>query len=313
MEYKPSGPRTPNIRLRLKYFLCLPFAVLLLFCLSLLFTACDETFEPIGGSETSAFSMYGYLDASADTQWVRVAPLRNQVDPPDQIPEMRVTLKHLESGEEVVMKDSLFALDESVPGTNVYTSELDIQPEQKYQLKAERPDGVSSHVTVTIPPDFPTPFLITGGFDERYGNVFLRGIDRVADVQTLWRLDGKNYRIPYRVRVRDYSPPGYDYKIDLHGDYAVSFIFDEAPPPYSSDILEGGNVQRQVFVVSGGPEWMEGIVNLEDQIYALPQVVSNVENGVGYVIGTVSKTIPFKTCYNEDGDATACPPEKPMF
>ncbi len=35
--------------------------------------------------------------------------------------------------------------------------------------------------------------------------------------------------------------------------------------------------------------------------YPPPNGVSNVENGVGYVAGIISKTVPFRSCYKEDG------------
>ncbi|MDX1640448.1 MAG: hypothetical protein R3220_02035 [Balneolaceae bacterium] len=265
-------------------------------------------------SKTSAFSMYGYLDVSADTQWVRITPVREQVATPDEIPEMEVTLLHVESGNEVIMKDSLFNIVGGFNAVNVYSSEMDIEPEQTYIIKTERPDGATSQVTVSIPPDYPTPVLTTGGAYDDRGDLFLKGVERVADVTSIWEIDGLTYYVPNRSFVREYSPPGYDYFVGISSRHAMSWIFGEdAPPPYAVDILQQRQVRRQIFIASGGPEWLESIANFEDQIYGLPQEVSNVENGVGYVIGIVSKTIPFKTCHGENGELTACPVEKPFW
>lgn len=282
--------------------------------LLLILSGCDQTFEPIQNSDSAAFSIYGYLDATADTQWVRVAPVREQVETPQMIPDMEVTLQHVESGNEVIMKDSLFSLAGGFNAVNVYSSEMDIEPDQSYLIKAERPDGATSRVTVNIPSDYPTPVLITAGAYDESGDLFVKGAERIADVISIWEIDGLTYYVPNRAFVREYGPQEYDYSVGISRRHAMSSIFGEdAPPPYAVDILERRDVRRQIFIASGGPDWMESIIDLEDQIYALPQVVSNVENGVGYVIGIVSKTIPFKTCYDENGQVTACPVEEPFW
>jgi hypothetical protein len=75
---------------------------------------------------------------------------------------------------------------------------------------------------------------------------------------------------------------------------------------------------RQIFVASGGPEWNGEIPSLNDLEYATLQDVSNVDGGVGYVVGILSKTIPFRGCFEEDqelnipGENIACPTEQPF-
>jgi hypothetical protein len=56
-------------------------------------------------------------------------------------------------------------------------------------------------------------------------------------------------------------------------------------------------ISRDIFVASGGPEWNEEIIILDDVLYALPEGISNVENGLGYMFGMVSKTIPYESCF----------------
>lgn len=286
--------------------------------LLLILSGCDQSFKPVQLSDTVVFSMYGYLDATADTQWVRIAPVRQTVNTPAVIPEMTVILEHVETGDQVVMKDSLFHLVDEFNVVNVYSSELDIQPDQTYRISAERPDGASSRVTVKIPPDYPTPVLYGEGFYEESGNLYMKGLENVSDVIAIWQIEGEVHNVPYRSFVRPYDQAEFgfefDYSVDIGNRDAMRYIFgEEAPPPYATCLIGREYVdKRQIFIASGGPEWMDGIEGLEDQVYALPQVLSNVENGVGYVIGIVSKTIPFKTCYNEQGEVIACSLEKPV-
>ncbi|MEX2344870.1 MAG: hypothetical protein WD604_04600 [Balneolaceae bacterium] len=286
--------------------------------LLLILSGCDETFEPVQNSDTVAFSMYGYLDATADTQWVRVAPLRQTANTPAVIPEMTVTLEHVETGDKVVMKDSLFHLVGDYYAVNVFSDEFDIVPDQTYKIRAERLDGASSQVTVKVPPDYPTPVFIGEGFYEESGNLYLKGLENISDVIAIWQIEGEVHSVPYRSNIREYTEAEfefeYDYYVGLSNRKVMRYIFGEkAPPPYATCLIGQGYVdKRQIFIALGGPDWIDGTEDLEDQMYALPQVLSNVENGVGYVIGIVSKTIPFKTCYDEQGEAIACPLEKPL-
>lgn len=290
----------------------------LVFVLLLILSACDQTFDPIKKNDNSVFSMFGYLDATADTQWVRITPLRRTSITPEIVPDMTVTLEHVETGNSVVMKDSLFKLAGDYNVINVYSGELEVRPEQTYRIRAERPDGASSQVTVEIPPDYPTPVLFGEGFHEETGLLYLKDLENISDVTAIWQIEGEVHYVPYRSDVEPYNESKFntvfEQVVRLGNRDAMRYIFGKtAPPPYATCLIGSGYVdKRQVFVASGGPDWIEGLADLEDQVYALPQVFSNVENGAGYVIGIVSKTIPFKTCYDEQGDVIACPLEKPQ-
>lgn len=262
--------------------------------------------------------MYGYLDATADTQWVRITPLRRTSITPEIVPDMTVTLEHVETGNKVVMKDSLFKLAGDYNVVNAYSSELDVKPDQTYRIRAERPDGASSQVTVEIPPDYPTPVLHGQGFHEESGVLYLKDLENVSDVTAIWQIEGEVHFVPYRFDVQLYNESKFntefEHAVRVGNREAMRYIFGKnAPPPYATCLIGSGYVdKRQVFVASGGPAWIDGLAGLEDQVYALPHVLSNVENGVGYVVGIVSKTIPFKTCYDEQGEVIACPLEKPV-
>ena len=69
--------------------------------------ACDESFEPTAPSEF-AFSVWGYLDASADTQWIRVTPIRPLSTTSPGPLAAAVTLEHLGTGRIIQLEDSVF-------------------------------------------------------------------------------------------------------------------------------------------------------------------------------------------------------------
>jgi len=287
----------------------------------LLVIGCDQTFEPLQENDKYHFSIFGYLDVSADTQWVRVSPARQQLNLPPEVPEMRVTLEHLESGETVVMNDSLFSRTSGFNYINFYTN-MDIEPGETYKVKAERPDGRSSNVTISTPDNFPTPLFYIdtrGSIDGRIYQIIIRGANKITDVQTWWFVrvksdEGvveKKFIFSYANRLQWISAYG--------GAFLVEFIFEEEVAAVMNSSLirlapdaEVEILHRQVYVANGGPEWNTEIPSLDDLIYS-QLVISNVQNGVGYMVGVYSKVIPYKTCRDNTGWIIACEEEEPFW
>jgi hypothetical protein len=104
--------------------------------------ACDESFDPTAPSDF-AFSVFGYLDASADTQWIRVMPIRPlKVTSRDAL-GATVTLEHLGTGRIIELRDSLFRFSSSSDPDigayvhNFWTAEA-IEPGAAYRFSARR-------------------------------------------------------------------------------------------------------------------------------------------------------------------------------
>jgi len=149
----------------------------LLICITWILSGCNETFEPWQENDQYHFSMFGYLDASADTQWVRILPVREELFLEPRPLDFIVTMEHAESGESIVMQDSLFSYFQGYAWN--FRSEMDIRPGQTYRITASHPDGRSSHTTVQLPEDFPTPILhtIPGGISNiENGTGYVAGI-----------------------------------------------------------------------------------------------------------------------------------------
>lgn len=278
--------------------ICYKYKTVLVFsCLVFFYSSCDETFVPLEDKSQSPFSMYGFLDASADTQWVRIIPIRDQLDMPPEKPEMIVTIENLETGEITAMNDSLFHLRQGFNVLNSWST-VDIEPESTYRMEGELPYGLKSSVTITTPKDFPFPDLANFSDGATSGVLNLSGIGRLADVKAVWHVrfyfagivDERVITIPYRRRVESYMNGDHTVIINCFRETAV--IFDQTiSPPDSINVLS-----RKIFVASAGPEWNKEITSLEQLEYALPQINSNVENGIGYMVGIVSKTIELNHC-----------------
>lgn len=283
-----------------------PFAFILFTICFLIISACNEPFQPLQENDSVSFSMFGYLDASADTQRVRIIPLREQVESFLEKPEMKVTIKNMQSNESAVMTSSLtpFYLPTGYNAINSITP-MDIEFGQTYQLTAERPDGATSTVDVTIPEDFPAPEVHY--IDNTGCLVTLKtsGVENLADVQYRMRIRIRrpgldfvtNISAPYRHRTFLESAGRFSTTINVRSARTNAFErFGNFPENTTVDILE-----RYFFVATGGPGWteIEQNASVDELIFGLPNFISNVENGVGYMFGIVSKSIPDIGCPSE--------------
>lgn len=280
-----------------RLFSYLPFQLLLLCWVFLSVASCDQAFEPIQGKNIDRYSMFGYLDASVDTQWVRITPLRPQLSQPPEKPSMKATLVDLNHDKSSVMNDSLFLYPDGFHILNAWTT-ANVEPGNSYQILAESPVKGESRVTVTIPEDFPVPDMFIPDEDLCHAVVTIEGVERLADLQYRWyvkvtRPGWEYYRyfsVNYRNRTRQTVPGEYRLIFDLKSArIGVAGQMALFPENTTFEVLE-----KQLFAASGGPEWISynELRSIDDLTYALPEVYSNIENGVGYVFGIVSKTIP---------------------
>lgn len=280
---------------------------------------CNDSFQPLQENDRYFFSIYGYLDASADTQWVRVGPLREQIDMLPEKPKMQVALTHLQSDHTVVMNDSLLQIsgDNLI---NVWTTN-EIKAGHTYRLQAKRPDGKTSQVTVTLPDELPTPRFLEGSRmvgQSPIHTVFIDGANPLADVQSRWfvRLKApgfeqkKMFYFSYKTEAEKNDQGEYTVFIDPDWEWEQLTSQTIMPPPPVGEIQV---LHRQVFVAIAGPEWKDDIASLDDLVYALPETLTNVEDGLGYMVGVVSKSIPFESCFNNQQQLIACPEEKPFW
>lgn len=278
------------VKLFASAFCVLPFA----FCLlTFAFSACEESFQPVQENERYFFSINGVLDASADTQWVRVMPVRESLILESGLEAPEVTLRHVQSGQSVVMRDSVFQYSGGRYAYNFWTA-MPIQPEQTYSLTVEGAQGRVSTAEATLPKDFPMPRFSTHEFE--LDILLVSGVEKLADAQVIYRI--KNDRtggrfesaFPY-LQSSTFTPPSL---------YRVA-IDPEAPQATIRETYCGITIiERNIFVASGGPGWPD-FVSLDRHAIALPEGVSNVENGVGFLGGIISKTFPYINALGEDG------------
>lgn len=291
----------------------------LLILVLVMLSSCSETFEPLSQNDTYNFTLFGFLDASADTQWVRIAPARDEFESLSEIPDMTILLEDVNSGSTVEMNKSLVQFQQGFSAVNAW-SNVDIKPGSSYTLIAETPDGNTSSVTVTIPRDFPTPRLAKiqrPTLDPEF-LLLIEDVEHLVDVQSRWytRLSTSNwteerlFTFSNKENIQSIGTDTYTVAMDPEGEEKQ--IFRES---LISSIPDGKIeiLHHQIYIASGGPDWDERIPSMDDVVYTLPESFSNVENGLGYMVGIFSKTIPFKNCIDDREVPIPCEEEKPFW
>ncbi|MFB3133147.1 MAG: hypothetical protein ACE10K_11550 [Rhodothermales bacterium] len=158
--------------------------------LILVLAACDNSFEPINEDPTDFFALFGYLDTNADTQFVRVSPLRETLEPSAEVGSARAMTTLLGTGEEVAWQDSLVRLDDGQMGLLFY-AQLPVEPGETYRLEIHGADGEVTRAVTQIPPRI--------GIDP--GPVVLNVSERLIQRVTLLDQDREPHRLNVRYRV----------------------------------------------------------------------------------------------------------------
>lgn len=127
----------------------LAFCVALLVCL-LALAGCRESVDPIVGSEVP-FTIWGFVNAGADTQYVRVFEVSDQLVPDlDATIDARVVSTDLTSGSSREWTYERVVFDSSIAG-HVFWAPFRAETGHRYRLEVIRSDGETSSVEVTVP------------------------------------------------------------------------------------------------------------------------------------------------------------------
>ncbi|MDR9419838.1 hypothetical protein [Gracilimonas sp.] len=267
-----------------------------------LVAGCEEPFQPLEENDQYFYSIYGFLDATADTQWVRIMPVRETTDYSDEPIDATATLTELETGEEVIVNDSLFSMPQVAPGDaliwNFWTT-FDIKPSHAYSLVVERSDGAVSKTTVNIPDDYPEPVV-----EGRY--ISLTGVNNIAEARIDWKVRDRRDDTIHLFRILQhrikYFQDDDEYLITVYPN--VDFT-NEILETLEADQVDVEILDTKAVITVAGKDWID-FSELDRSIIALPQATSNIENGVGYFVGTIRKTIPFPVCVGDFGEIVSC-------
>ena len=278
--------------MNLPYHLLRPTAVLAAVTLaagSLALSACESEFTPFEETD-AAFSLFGYFDAAADTQFVRVSALRRTAF--DEAPvDAVVTLTNVGTGAVVVLRDSLFRYLNGAVAHNFWTTAR-VAPGTAYRLSAAGATGTAT-AEFTTPAAFPDPSIEAGvSFNSSPSNpplgqsMFFRGIEKFADLRVTYVLADANVTVTvsYLDRVQATADGGYVLGFNAYADVQQALAGTSGQRSGVCPSLRTAHV----FVASATPAWPD-LLGLDPEVLLLPATFSNVKGGLGYVGGVVTR------------------------
>ena len=252
--------------------------------MALLLVRCDDTLlDPFQESPFN-FSIGGFLDGGVDTQFVRVTPVRDSIALAPGPLDATVTLEHLETGHTTIWHDSVFAYQGAgSPAENIahnFWSAAAVLPLETYRMTVTRSDGAASWATVTLPADFPVPSID--------GNtITVHGVERLADVIVEYRflemISGQivTHKTSY---LREAARENDRFRIFINRSG------DEAEVANRFILARLQTLSIKVTVAAAGPDWPD-LSEVDEETLALPDVISNVEEGIGFLGGIITKTV----------------------
>jgi hypothetical protein len=262
--------------------------------------ACDDTFEPIRPSDL-AFSVFGYLDASADTQWIRVMPIRAlKVTSPEPL-DATVAVEEVGTGRIMQLEDSVF--DFAPPFDwhlgaggdylhNFWTVE-DIAPGATYRFVATRAGKEPAEAVVDIPHDYEVEVAIK---QRRSGDdtdsLRITGLKHLAFVRIVKTFDDRCQTLgglPEHGVLR--QPIEMD---SVANDTWVAAVTKSGLAPRATGCPPPDVVKWELWIMGSGAAWPTG--GYDPSALGEASLTSNISHAVGFLGGVLTKLIPYGDC-----------------
>jgi hypothetical protein len=268
------------------------FSLVACLCVVAVVTACDESFDPIQPSDLS-FSVFGYLDASADTQWIRVMPIRPLKVTSEDPLGITVTLENLGTGRTIELRDSLFRFSSSSDSAlgsegayvhNFWTQEH-VEPGASYRFSVRQEGEEPSEAVVEIPLDFEVEVGIRQGrASYLVDSLLVTGVKQLPFVTAI-------------AHFYDECGAG-----QVQTPYKKSSADDEAHLMVIEKPVVTERAGCGPFVVANWELWIMGSEVAWPAAGYSPGAIggsgqtSNVTNAVGFLGGALTKLIPYEYC-----------------
>lgn len=265
--------------------------------LVLLLTGCEEDVVAVRGLDGQPFTLYGLLTPQLDTQWVRVFPIEDRLQPTPEAPlDARFTSEDLTTGEVRVWRDSLHR-DEAGNLAHVFWAPFAAAYGHPYRLTVTRSNGQQTHVDVPVPPAVdldptdaeivrtPPPRVIVIGVE---APIYVRGAaPRLHHVEVVYTVQ----YAPNPAATLAFSLPYAD-NIQENGSWIIPlslrrdrFRLEELLAALRIDVRAYGmivhDVRLRLMVASDAWAPPDGV--FDPAVLAQPDQLWNVANGFGFV------------------------------
>ena len=279
---------------------CRTAALLAALLLAVLSTGCTESVDPIIGTDLP-FTIWGFMNAGADTQYVRVYPITDRLRAETSTSiDAQVFSTDLTTGERRQWRYKTVSVD-SVRTGHIFWSPFRALHKHRYLLEVARSDGSTSSAEATVPSQ--VDFQIDVEDDRSAFPVRIEG-----DVPNLvgMRVTYHAINIPpanawpagtqiHPPVLHSVSVP-YDEKLNRIGagwTVTVNMVQDTAAvrEAFRTNCLitpRGGSAPNvwlrsmEISVVAADSSWNPPGGVFDPDILAVPGTMSNVENGYGF-------------------------------
>lgn len=271
-----------------------------LVCVLLTVFGCEESVDPIIGSEFP-FTIWGFMNAGADTQYVRVYPISDELllNAGSSI-DAQVFSTDLTTGERREWTYKTFFFD-SLSAGHIYWSPFHAEHKHRYRLEVVRSDGAISSAEVAVPAavkfemtlaenQIIFPIRIIGDAPNLVGpKVTYRAIN--IPPSNAWPPGTPIYpavlhhvTIPYE-KALTREPDGWrltinivrdtvDVRSEFRGSCLITSAQGSAPNIWVWDV--------EFTAVAADSAWNPPGGVFDPDILAVPGTLSNVENGYGF-------------------------------
>lgn len=139
-------PGKPFVGTRVRMILILLFVLFMQIAL----VGCDNDIAPFTDAGEFSYSITGYLDTAADTQYVRISALRQTVDSPVGPLNATVSTRAMNAQETIFWEDSVY-VSESGKDVQLFFAPFRPNPGETYELSVIGPAGQFSRASTTVP------------------------------------------------------------------------------------------------------------------------------------------------------------------
>ncbi len=248
--------------------------------------ACDDSFTPFEPG-VQRLSVWGYLEVTRDTQWIRIGALRPTLASSGDSLPVQATLEDLTNGQIVRLQQTTLRFGVTSPmdsaGTTAHNfwTTLPIRPGASYHFRAQGAIASPVEAVVRVPADYRMEVLLAQAWTNYQDSLRLFGLPYVAFVTTtMVTVDSCG-----AASEEDAFAPVSDTLHDPHATPVLRRMPSRRPgcgPRYV--------IGRTLSVVGSGAAWAQPPNAMGDV------APGNITNGVGFLGGTLSKTIPYEDC-----------------
>ena len=274
--------------------------VIVVMAAAFLVAGCEESVDPIIGSEYP-FTLWGFMNSGADTQYVRVFPISGDIgfDSTSSL-DARVFSTDLTTGEQREWDYKTVRFD-SLGSGHVFWSPFRAEFEHRYRLEVVRSDGAASVVEVTVPPEVDVeldvylqgvsiPIRIEGdtpnlvGPKVTYNAINVPPSNAWPPGTPIFPPVLHSVTVPYDDELRTTSD-GWRLTVNMVNDTAAVFGDFRANCLITSPRFSAPNVwlrSMEFSVVAADSAWRPPGGVFDPNVLAVPGTMSNVENGYGF-------------------------------